>query len=332
MDYSFRVCSYNLGTDDRDYNLLWSYLGKKERDNSAEYAQAEKKVADLLKEEADVYLFQEFDKSIADPQGGPPAHTTDRPLIQALLDKKFVFIQHRTKTQSSEILLETDAVIFLNPNRFEVERTQTYSINRTTAVAIATDRVTKQRIAFVSFHAAGFNLTQTPEKLQQEVKDGNGPAWGDEECQTLVDKLQELESKSDVQILGGDVNASPEKWQNRFNIFTQQNIQVIRTNEPTAVNPKDSTYQEREIDYFFINKSNVGKAVSWIQSLFSRVIVDYQVTISKIAGFEEWSTENNASDHKPIRMKVTPMFQETCFSRLIDRISHCLSYLSSFIR
>ncbi len=297
MDSRLYICSYNKGSDIRDFNLAYSFIYPGSKSSDTDYQAAEEKSATLLNNRAHVFCLQEFEKYISNPKGGPPIATSEHSLTQTLMEKKFKFIQFRRKeeTDSMDVPTATDAVVALDSTRFD--DINNYSTNRWVAIAIATDKVTKQRIAFVSIHVAGFTLTESREQMQKDFNAFSGPYPGDRECDELIQKLNELKDLVDIQIIGGDMNASPEKWENRFSKFNEHQFQIVRSNKPTALNSSDQTYQEREIDYFFFRKKSLGK----IASLFKSSL---QVQINEIDGFDPWNIKNNASDHRPIGLIV----------------------------
>ncbi len=260
-----------MGTDINDYNLALKFFQEDHPnlDNKQAYDQAQQETASLLENEGDVYCLQET------------GELEQRPLIQNLQQKNFTIIQAKGKSPVR------DAVIALNPNRFtDIEN---HSISREIAVAVATDQMTHRRLAFVSGHMEGFSLTLSPEEiLENELATG-----GDQQCHDLVAKLKELEKTTDIQIIGGDMNASPKTWYNRFHIFEEAGFNLMSTNGTTALNSNDKTLREREIDYFFVKNQQAVKPLHWQERNISKPL-------------DHWNVNSNASDHTPIKLSINP--------------------------
>ncbi|MEC7839806.1 MAG: hypothetical protein VX777_07185 [Chlamydiota bacterium] len=313
MSTQFNVCSYNMSSDERDYKLAIDHLypkGINEDQIPLRYEVAQEEVDKRLREEADVFLLQEFQQNIFNDQG-PPKYTVDRPLINSLMNKKFIFIQHHFNDSGDNILCTTDAAIALNSNRFQL--IQNLSISDNCAIALTTDKVTQERILFVSAHFRGFDLTKSAIELTREYQRNGGPRSGDDEVETVLKKLLSHENQCNLQIIGADMNCNPERWYNRFYKFVDRGFTTHRTGNPTALNSKDKEFQEREIDFLF-SKHIRRDQLSLEQRLFSSSITKYVVEKKILKEFEEWDIEKNPSDHKPICFTVIP--KKSFFKRL----------------
>ena len=177
------------------------------------------------------------------------------------------------------------------------------------AICVATDKNTQKRYCFVSAHIRGFAYSATEQELKRQAQDG------DVFCQNLLAELNNIERKElargrhiDVTVIGSDVNASPEKYKERFSLFTKKDFSVQRTGSPTNVHFMDKNDKIREIDYFFTRIHKPKK--SFLKRIFSSKPKD-TVSISARSftpfGFD---MENNMSDHKPIEAKIIVKTQE----------------------
>lgn len=283
---NFSVCTYNVGSRIDDYFQLCRHLdpslsfknSEEEEAFRSKYDVVQNRTAELLTNKAEVYCLQEV-------------FNEERPLIQSLKEKAFEIIH-------LEGLAYFDTAIALDKDRFKDITNHSFDVQITThfkkdvAIATATDVLTGQRITFVSAHAPGFDFTK-------EVSDKDA-AEGDFYCRAIINKLSEI-GNSTIHVIGADMNANPEKWDPRFRVFSNQGFQLNRKNSATNVNPKDSTEQEREIDFIFTktSSSNWQKTKS---IFFSTIQFETAIKDENSIG---WNIDDNASDHLPIFIGIS---------------------------
>jgi hypothetical protein len=164
-------------------------------------------------------------------------------------------------------------------------------LKKDVAIATATELLSGRRITFVSAHVPGFDFTK-------EVSDEDAYN-GDFYCQAILKKLSEI-GNGNIQVIGADMNANPEKWSHRFQEFFDRGFRLYRKNSPTNVNPKDSREQMREIDFIFTKTSSIWQK---IKSIFFSTI-QFETTIRNQNSIG-WDMNVNASDHLPVFIDIS---------------------------
>lgn len=306
---NFSICTYNVGSRVDDYFQLCKHLDSslsfksKEEDDAfrSKYAVVQNRTTELLTNKAEVYCLQEVGDE-------------ERPLIKSFKARNFEIIH-------LEGLPFFDTAIALDKNRFQditnhsIDVQVNEEFKKDVAIATATDILSGQRITFVSAHAPGFDFTK---KVNE-----NDAAEGDFYCQAIVKKLSEI-GNSTIQVLGADMNANPEKWNPRFQIFSNQGFQLDRKNSATNVNPKDLTDQEREIDFIFTK--TISSIWQKTKSIFVST-VQYKTAI-KVEDSIGWNANDNASDHLPVFIEVSPKINISKIGQLWNKI--CRFFSSHF--
>lgn len=293
------VCSYNLGqTPEHDFGHLVRYVNPifdVKTIELADYEKIQEITARILTEDenlADAYCLQEV-------------LNKDRPFIQSLKQKGFKLIRYK---ESNDGLF--DSAVALNKKRFkDIENLSIQGFRRDLGIALATDIQTNERIAFFSFHPRGFDYQQSPLNT----------TLGDKECEDAAKKLSEIENYH-LQIVGIDMNSSPEKSDTRFKSFFSRGFSLFRTHLPTNVNPLDNVDQEREIDYI-LAKDNTSKMQDIASSIAERIRIkpfnglggmdstnkfDQRSSWNPWNWNSQWNPSKNASDHLPIFAEVSP--------------------------
>lgn len=228
------------------------------------YGKKQDEVAAEISGKADVYLLQE-------------ATTLNRPLIEKLRTRGFHFF-HTAVTNPA-------CLVALNAERFKgFENHSQTQLDGDVAIVTCIERVTNRKITFISAHAPGSNLSNISHE---------STAFGDRYINQLVELVENLKDSS-TQILGVDMNISPEMWNCRFDLLTKKKFSVVRTGHPTNVFPcKVLPY--RELDYFFYrSKSGMFSFLSQPKFEISTL------SLSQI----KLDPETNASDHLPIFMQL----------------------------
>lgn len=316
--YPIHVLSYNRGIVKGDYDNQYQYVTNSNA-GQATYDLAKTKTTDILvSQAAEVYLLQEVGAE-------------DKSIIPQLKFRNYEIIHLNDGSN------EFDSAIALKKNRFDnITNHSIQMLNRDIAIALATDKLTNQRIVFVSAHPNGFDFDeyQNLKYLNDTKTAGLRVKRGDNDCRKIVTALTDdiLPSEdgtsnpnplanSDIQIVGIDINATPEVYPERFSIFTNKGFTLHRTNTPTNISPPGQKMRERELDYFFVrvvNSNNPGSSTSkhlknefkitefkeldksekenyqWIQSYFYK-------------NSPKWDPYKNASDHRPISLEINTL-------------------------
>lgn len=302
----FSLCTYNIGSSVNDYYQLRKHLepsikitGEAEEDAfRSQYAEVQKSTASLLTNKARAYCLQE----VVDEE---------RPLIRSLKEKNFEIV-HSTQQPGFDTAIALDKERFKDITNHSIEVQITQGFNKDAAIATATDVLSREKITFVSAHVPGFDFTK--EVTVEEA------SYGDIYCQAIAQKLAEIGSDT-IQIIGADMNANPEKWNPRFQIFSKKGFKLHRTNSPTNVNSRDSRDQMREIDFLFTKTTT-----SIWQRIKSLFVSMRQVTISlKDENSIGWNVEDNASDHLPVFLNVSPQIKISKVSQLWNATYQLLS-------
>lgn len=287
------VCQYNMGATVSDYSYLCKHTdpssvqfksqAEADQFTNVKYVQAQRKTAELLRNGADVYLLQE----VGD---------LDRIVPKALDGYVFVHQQDRPVF---------DCAIALNPARFSHIQNHTTPIRiaqdfiKEVAIATAIDNQTGEQVAFASAHVPGFSF---------DDRVANDIAEGDVYCAAIAQRLSEVAPNA-LQVLGADMNGHPDNAPTRFGTFNLHHYELLRTNQPTNVNTRDVNEKEREIDFFFM-RHPLRTLCDTIASIFCNTI-GWNADILHVHPLGEgWNSYDNASDHKPIFMAVTPYIAE----------------------
>ncbi len=280
------LLTYNAGGGVEDYARRCKFLDStfeitsqsQQRELEEKYNAAQVNEAKILcQKKADVYCLQEiFDKT--------------RPLIKELQSQNYQLFHLET-------VKRPDCLIALNMNRFQDVVNHSLDLGSSdVAIVLATEKQSGQRMAFVSAHLTGFNL-DTP-------NDHEGASIGNNECRMIANKLNAI--SSDIQIVGADMNADPNKWPDRFTPLTQSaQFKIFGSGAPTNVYPNSKDYTKRSLDYFLYRDNKTNSSTS----------VDFKIKKNQPLTFE-----TNASDHLPISAKIsmTPSApsEPSFFSRL----------------
>lgn len=321
-----RIVQANIGASVGDMVLPWRASKKPKSteefnalgdEAEVAYPKIEKSSSNTLNGlNAQVYLMQEVGCAFKPPE--------TRPLIQTLKARNFEVISNRFMTVQRSTgrvheVMHPDTVIALDSSRFHriINLSQQVSgveQRRDVAIATATDKISKKRCLFVSFHNPGFSfkaakkynsLTQRLwrifNRLLHTVFGRSFNPTGDEqeylkgyrECTHMIDNLSKLIKRiqdreaPEVVVIGADMNATPENSPSLFEQFRKLQLNVVRVNSPTEANPldEDPTLTYRELDYFFTS--------SHIKST--------NIPIPQMS-FED--LHSNASDHLPIAISI----------------------------
>lgn len=253
----------------------------------------------------------------------------ERADIQEFMRAGFQIIRPPKK---AEFATETDTAIAINPQKFdEIEdRSFVDSTGHDFAIAVAVERESKKKIAFISGHIAGFNLEETDvNALKADA------ASGDQAIENLIETIKEKCKDCETVLIGTDVNAIPEKYQDRFNLFTEAGFQLYRTNTATSnmsrtFSGHTASLQERELDYIFLKKPT-NRLLSFLKKLFGNEKVHVAKIITDRTNFS-LDPISISSDHLPIMVKVDSVVQRGVFSRFFSSIGSLAGRLKNLIK
>lgn len=309
---SFSVCTYNMGSSIDDYllqcrhtNPAWkdknAYFlfenAEEEQDFAKSYKLTQDKTTELLTDKAAVYCLQEV-------------LNEERALIQSLKKKKFTIVHVESQYFDSVIALDQERFTDIVNHSFQVQIDQ--DTKKDVAVATATDTLSRQRMTFVSAHAPGFAF---------ENFDPQDAGKGDVYCEVILDELTKI-GDGTVCVIGADMNANPEKWKPRFDLFSNKGFQLYRTDAATNVNPVDPVDKEREIDFIFTRTAS--SILQKIKSIFISTI-QTKVVVKKEGNPIGWSRDNNASDHLPVFVEVSHQVRVSKICQLWNAIYRFVS-------
>lgn len=251
--------------------------------------------AEMLTKKADVYALQEVEGD-------------DRADIQAFKDAGFTIIRPpRIKNPSF-----TDTAIAINPSKFE-EPIENRSYNdakteRDVTIAVAIEKATGKKIAFISGHIGGFNLEEKDPKIMKE-----SAAEGDGDVERLIETLKDKCSDCDLFIMGADMNATPEIYENRFKSLKEDGFDLYRTNVPTSHMERTQQVlpvemKDRELDYIFFkeNKRETAETPNKFFAFLNRLFKKKTVIVAEIKknDFLTLDAISSPSDHIPVFVKV----------------------------
>ncbi len=297
MTSTLKGCTYNIGYSYLDHLKLRrakdpDFSGKiQSKEEEIEllslYEKVERKSAELiLQAQLDFLCIQE---------GG----NESRPFFQTFTDQKkaedgtekYTIIHTGNKTDcfDSALILNTNRFQNIQDHSFIAKAKNKYTndpVIKDVSVATVMDKETGQKIAIVSTHVPGLDLTMTPLSLEEEE---NGNAL----CRVMIDKLDEV-GKDRLQIIGADMNANPEFVSDRFSLFYQKGFTLLRSHLPTNVNPDPSISTgrllvEREIDFFLIRNKKCEE----------------KITFTCMEPILEFDPSTNCSDHILLLMETS---------------------------
>lgn len=214
----------------------------------------------------------------------------ERKDIQAFRQAGFEIIRTPSTAGSN-----TDTAIAINSKKFkDIEnRSIILTSGRDITVAVGIERATGKKIAFVSGHIPGFDLSDPTKIGDSDV----GDVAVTEALKAINNKCKDCDSV----LMGADMNAMPEKYRNagvqndRFTQFENAKFKILRTNEPTNSFARErdgrtATLQERELDYVLLQSNPDLKEVHT-----GRVIKN--LTGPSL-------TPMNPSDHIPVAVRI----------------------------
>lgn len=334
----FTFGSWNAGSRTGDYTQLirdrvdasekspnFSGLNPKNPDDQAMVGSIDKVRNKLLAETAkdlartaDVYALQEVSGD-------------DRADIQAFKSSGFEII--RPPKKNPLYASATDTAVAINPAKFKNIENRSFNdaaSGRDFAVAVAIEKATGRRIAFISGHIAGFDLEGKKQKMMEEAADG------DRDIENMIATLKNICSDCDSVMIGADTNAIPEIYEKRFQLLTDAGFQLHRTGSPTSNlsrNFRGETVkiQERELDYIFVKNKKPTGFLNFLRNLFKQE--DVYVT-KLVKGHISLSLDpiSSPSDHIPVFVKVEKLQKETLTGSLSGMFANLRNRISKFFQ
>jgi endonuclease/exonuclease/phosphatase family metal-dependent hydrolase len=287
--FGFNVITYNIGTSIKDFNQLSLYcdpsIQNKEitEDYEAQYEQSQKTAAHLILKKAAIYCLQELG-----------ANVSQRLLVARLIENNFEIACPNEEGSNTAIALDLNQ--FKDVKKYyeviKAHHQQASVKQRDITIVAATHVGTNERMVFVSAHVPGFEYEQPTNKRDEDFKKIDREE-GYHFCSKMlevVSKIAEAE-KATLQMIGADMNASPEMDPIRFQLLKQKGFELIRSGSHTNVSPLSKNYRTRELDFIFIKSTEFS--------------ADYQ-PLNEI----KWTTQTNGSDHIPVAATVEIQMEE----------------------
>ncbi|MDF2578265.1 MAG: hypothetical protein K0S74_1749 [Chlamydiales bacterium] len=253
-----------------------------------------------------------------------------RPDISVLEAKGFQII--RPPVSRPENALYTDTAIAIHPRKFKDIENRSFTdhiYDADFAIAVATEKATGKKVAFISGHIAGFNLEDpNPINLKE------GATLGDGSIKQLIERLKTECSDCDTLLLGADMNSIPEIYKDRFKLFEDAGFTLHRTGAPTSnLSRKLGTVetaklQERELDYVFTkHKKPTNRFSAFLGSLFKKETVHVtQIVDSKVP--LSLDPISSPSDHIPVFVRVDTVKKKSLIGRSLNAINNTFQKLS----
>lgn len=285
MSACLTINSFNMGASIGNYLQLCQHkdnnfhiLDPEQKAFQAKYEAVQNKAAELLCGTSDVYCLQEVGDM-------------SRPIINKLQNSQYTIIHlHGAEKFGTAIALRQAEFYDITNQSFEVELApnEKYDV----AVASATHS-TGKRMTFISMHVPGFPFEDVSEPESRP---------GDLYTRAVATKLSQI-AKGRLQVIGADMNANPAiyhqagvKFENRFSHLAHQGFQTCGIGYHTNVNPRSTPlYQQREIDFIFVNRPSLLQRIRSIFCSFTDISVGIT---NKYSNW--WNPEVNCSDHIPV--------------------------------
>lgn len=341
---SLRICTYNMGTDQSDYR--WSRIHSHLMKNSQApwprdaFWKASDIVSETLESDYQASQVETAEHLLNDDVRShlyclQEVNNLDRPLIQGLRDRGFLFFHSQGKF--------LDTVVAVDPNRFEVLPLANLSMqdhinNTDIGLARLKDRETGYEMMAASLHVPSFNFASLKRRLDaknfEEAKDV--PISGDEHCRWVARQLTQ-DNITQMAFIGADMNAwygpkvgepKPGQWKLRFDIFTAVGFEILQPEEkPTNVNPIPFEPEGTHVRFIdaglFRSQAEVPvdsiwkRIANWIYNLvfpiFSAPRASLRDDLDPLNGFDP---ETNASDHRPVFFEISYEQRAPLFSRI----------------
>lgn len=194
-------------------------------------------------------------------------NSVDALAIQEVNSKKE--IEHLEKQGFKVIMApkeKIDTLIALNPKKFiNIDNRSFVTKSGDFAVAVATEKKTGKKIAFVSAHPAGFDLKYPQDSLKDAAESG------DLEVKTLMYHIKTNCHDCDTVLIGADVNSIPEVYNERFDLFEDAGFQLVQTNNPTSILESfPARLKERGLDFVFISQRERRGFFALLKKLFGK--------------------------------------------------------------
>jgi endonuclease/exonuclease/phosphatase family metal-dependent hydrolase len=192
----------------------------------------------------------------------------------------------------------TDLAIAIKPGKFNhIENKCCQLGNDELALITATENISGKKVAFVSLHLEGFNFNEENEETKKESAER-----GDDQLKEQLNYLEQYCADCDTVIIGGDMNAVPEKYKARFDLLTNRNYTMHRVGAPTSYVsrlPSDARAKvedpERELDYMFLRQKQSKGFKAFLNRLFGRETVHIAQLANK--GNLDVPIKTSGSDH-----------------------------------
>jgi predicted NAD-dependent protein-ADP-ribosyltransferase YbiA (DUF1768 family) len=280
----FKVCTYNLGASWADYIQLmghpeplkagediWSDEGVKAASEAKEkLIEARKKLQKEIAEnlftssQSDVFCLQEV-------------QADNSPLLKIFSKNGFEIIRPlKGNSQPDE---NSDTALAINKKKFKDIKNLSYmdalSDNVDFSMATAIDSANGKKVAFVSGHISGFpleNLSQLDDEIFKNQMRATAES-GDNQIKGLLQRIKETCEDCDIILFGGDMNASPDIYKERFALFEDAGFETSSPSSPSALTTRPDGPIEREKEFLTISKSEGNKALLNLMCKSSKTIL-----------------------------------------------------------
>ncbi|MDP1609135.1 MAG: hypothetical protein Q8L98_07470 [Chlamydiales bacterium] len=331
-------CTYNLGQGIHDFSFmlhdqrtelakrienLWPpelrEIKQKQRLNSEErklLETAEKNSLVELEEDAEKSAaYRLLDRDIICLQ---EVMTLNRPFIQILQEHGYAILSitpdQATDRFSTAVAVKTDRFSEIKNISIITEENSPYVYGKEVAAVIVQPHGSSVKLAFSSLHSIGFRLF--PPNQRQDLHHLHEEKDKKAQADVYVSKAIQHIPYVDHSILTGDINNNPENYQPTFDFFRTRNYEILRSDKATNINPADSEYQEREIDFIF------SKTMTYLQSFWKALqsvfisTASFRASKPTLAPGFAFTIEGNCSDHMPLNSTL----QITTTPSLLSRI------------
>jgi len=224
----------------------------------------------------DVSSFEDSVKIMADVYFLQEVNDINRPEIALLEENNYKILESRDSSDRF-----ADAALAISQTAFEdIKRVIIHMEERELiSAAFAIHKATRKKCLLISGHAPGFSFHHEGEALFLSARIHH------EYMSSIIEQIDE--TVVDLIIGGMDMNNTPEKYRDSFELMEDKRFRWLRTGEPTQSTLSDIN-PERETDYFFVRTAKWN----WIECLTPTVLGCREFTKDKI-------------DHLPIQLTIT---------------------------
>lgn len=282
----FTVCSFNIGTDINSYKRLSAYhdpeLKLKNKEEVKAFVDSYKRAQETTANacvglDASVFCFQ----GVAEPT---------RPFIAKFKDK-YTIVHVNAEKVDCAVALRRDQFKNIVNHSFTVQLSP--KEQQDVAIALATNRLTGQKVCFVSLHLPDAEIDSR--KI----------------CVALAEKVAKI-APGALQIIGSDM-FSADSTAERFKILLGSGFSNYGTGKPNCV------YQSQVETSYFWEKSAQLSFFAKLKSIFFRIVHFNSFEISTLNEKFSFHPNHNCTNHLPIFCKVTAVYEASKICELFKK-------------